>query len=365
MAMALAQTLKAAYQIKGVPLDSDLSRVLGAVSVSPPASRIAESLLSGSKRAVLLGNLAQHHPHASQLHQLGLALASICEAKFGFLGEAANSVGGYLAGAVPFGGLAGVNAAQMLAHPLHAYLLLHAEVDLDTHDPHQALSAMHAADFVVALSAFRHRAVDYADALLPIAPFAETAGSFISTEGRLQTFNAVVRPLGEARPAWKVLRVLGNLMGVPDFDFASAEEVRAELLGKVDLATQLSNGIAESSQLEKATSGTIGIQRIADVPIYFADALVRRAQSLQRTPDAAVPVASMPGALLVKIGLRQGDRVNIATSGGEAVLEVRRDDRVPQDCVRIPAAHPLTSALGPMFDQVELARVPVEDSVGA
>jgi NADH-quinone oxidoreductase subunit G len=294
-----------------------------------------------------------------------LALASICEAKFGFLGEAANSVGGYVAGAVPFGASTGINAAQMLAHPLHAYLLLNAEVDLDTHDPHRALSAMRGADFVVALSAFRHRAVDYADALLPIAPFAETAGSFISTEGRLQTFNGVVRPLGEARPAWKVLRVLANLMGVPGFDFASAEEVRAELLGKVDLTAQLSNGLADSSQLEKLTSGTMGIQRIADVPIYFADALVRRAQSLQRTADAAVPAASMPGALLVQMGLRQGDRVHIAANGGEAVLEVRRDDRVPPDCVRIPAAHPLTSALGPMFGQVELARVPVEDRVGA
>jgi NADH-quinone oxidoreductase subunit G len=224
---------------------------------------------------------------------------------------------------------------------------------------------MRGAGFVVALSAFRHRAVDYADALLPIAPFTETAGSFISTEGRLQTFNGVVRPLGETRPAWKVLRVLANLMGVPGFDFASAEEVRAELLGKVDLAAQLSNAFAESRQLGTLTPGTTGIQRIADVPIYFADALVRRAQSLQRTADAAVPVASMSGALLVRLGLRQADRVHISANGGEAVLEVRRDDRVPPDCVRIPAAHPLTSALGSMFGEVQLARVPVADRVGA
>jgi NADH-quinone oxidoreductase subunit G len=322
-------------------------------------------LLSGSSRAVFLGNLAQHHPQGSVLHQLGLELARICDAKFGFLGEAANSVGGYVAGAVPFGAFPGLNAAQMLAHPMHAYLLLHTEVDLDTHDPHRALSTMRGAGFVVAFSAFRHRAVDYADALLPIAPFTETAGSFVSTEGRLQTFNGVVRPLGETRPAWKVLRVLANLMGVHGFDFASAEEVRAELLGEVDFAARLSNALAESHQLGTLMPDMTGVQRIADVPIYSADALVRRARSLQRTADAAAPVASMSGALLVRLGLRQGDRAHISANGGEAVLEVRRDDRVPTDCVRIPAAHPLTSALGPMFGEVQLARVPVEDRVGA
>ena len=365
MATALAQTLKAAYQLKGAQLEPELSRVLGPVSVSPQAQRIAESLVSGGNRAVLLGNLAQHHPQGAVLHQLGLALARVCDAKLGFLGEAANSVGGYVADAVPFGASTGLNAAQMLAHPLHAYLLLNAEVDLDTHDPHRALSTMRGARFVVALSAYRHRAIEYADALLPIAPFTETAGSFVSTEGRLQTFNGVVRPLGETRPAWKVLRVLANLMGVPGFDFASAEEVRAELLGTGDLAARLSNTAAESGRLGMLTADAAGIQRIADVPIYFADALVRRARSLQRTADAAVPVASMPGALLVRLGLRQADRVHISANGGEAVLEVRRDDRIPPDCVRIPAAHPLTSTLGPMFGEVQLARVPVEDRVRA
>jgi NADH-quinone oxidoreductase subunit G len=365
MADALAQVLKAVCKLNGIPLDPELTRALDAVSVSPQAQRIAESLLSGDDRAVLLGNLAQHHPQASALHQLGVALASACGAKFGFLGEAANSVGGYIAGAVPFGATGGLNAAQMLAHPMHAYLLLNAEMELDTHDPHRAMSAMRGAGFVVALSAFRHRAVEYADALLPIAPFTETAGSFISTEGRLQTFNGVVRPLGETRPAWKVLRVLGNLVGAPGFEFASAEEVRAELLREVDLPGRLSNALAASRRVPALTASVGGVQRIADIPIYFADALVRRAPSLQRTADAAAPVASMCGALLVRLGLRQADQVHISADGGEAVLAVKRDDHVPADCVRIPAAHPLTAALGSMFGEVRLARVPVEDKVRA
>jgi len=365
MAEALAQVLKAAGRQSGALLDPQISRALEAVSVSPQAQRIAESLMSGANCAVLLGNLAQHHPQSSVLHQLGLALASSCGARFGFLGEAANSVGGYFAGAVPFGSPAGLNAAQMLAHPMRAYVLMHAEVDLDAHDCHRAVSAMRGADFVVALSAYRHRAIEYADALLPIAPFTETAGSFISTEGRLQAFNAVVRPLGETRPAWKVLRVLGNLVGAPGFDFASAEEVRAQLLREVDLSAQLSNLIAASPQIQALTSSVAGVQRIADVPIYFADALVRRAQSLQRTADAAAPVASMSGALLVRLGLRQADQVHISAEGGEAVLEVRRDDRIPADCVRIPAAHALTAPLGSMFGEVRLTRVAAEDKVRA
>ncbi|HTS51808.1 MAG TPA: NADH-quinone oxidoreductase subunit NuoG [Burkholderiales bacterium] len=366
MANALGQVLKAARQLGAAQLVDDIGAALDSVSVSPAAQRIAESLMSGGPRAVLLGNMAQHHPQGSILHQLGLALAESCGAKFGFLGEAANSVGGYIAGAVPFGTPAGLNAAQMLAHPLEAYLLLNAEAELDTQDPQRAMAAMRGAGFVVALSAFRHRASEYADALLPVAPFTETAGCFINTAGRLQAFNGVVRPLGEARPAWKVLRVLGNLLGAPGFEFASAEQVRAELLGTTDLAARLSNAVAGNRQIGTlAAPAVAGVQRIADVPIYFADALVRRARSLQQTADAAVPVASMSGTLLVRLGLRHGDRVLASAASGEAVLEVKRDDRIPAGCVRIPAAHPLTSPLASMFGEVQLARVAAEDRVRA
>jgi NADH-quinone oxidoreductase subunit G len=362
---ALAQVLKAVCELKQAALPSDLGRALNRVAVSPQARSIAESLATGRSPAVLLGNLAQHHPQGSVLHRLGLALAQACGAKFGFLGEAANSVGGYVAGAVPFAAPSGLNAAQMLAQPLHAYLLLNAEMDLDAHDPYRAIAAMRGASFVVALSAFRHRALEYAHALLPIAPFTETAGSFINTEGRLQTFNGVVPPLGETRPAWKVLRVLGNLLDASGFDFASAEEVRAELLAGGEIATRLSNQVAEIGPIAALAPPPAGVQRIADVPIYFADALVRRAESLQRTADAAAPVATMSHALLSHLGLRERERVRITQGGGEAVLEVRRDDRVPANCVRIPAGHPSTAGLGAMFGEAQLAPEPAEQEVNA
>ena len=199
-----------------------------------------------------------------------------------------------------------MNAAQMLAQPRHAYMLLHAEPELDTHNPREAASAMHAADFVVALSPFRHRAIEYADALLPIAPFSETAGSFVSTEGRLQSFNGVVRPLGETRPAWKVLRVLGNLFGLTGFDYNSAEEVRAHALQDVDVPSRLSNAHRGRRRAGERGPAPSGLQRIADVPIYFADPLVRRSAPLQDTLDAAEPVASMSGATDATPGLAVG-----------------------------------------------------------
>ena len=363
MPAALAQIVAAAARAKGVAVPG-VASALAAGDVAPEARRIAESLTSGQAGAVFLGNFAQHHAQASVLHVLAEALAEVCGATLGFLGEAANSVGGYIAGAVPFATPAGLNASQMLAQPLRAYVLLNAEVELDAQDPRRAWAALQGADFVVALSAFRHRALEYADVLLPIAPFTETAGTFISTEGRVQSFNGVARPLGEARPAWKVLRVLGNLLGVSGFEYASAEEVRSELLRDVDLAAALSNAISGGAGTGTPVT-TGGIQRIADVPIHFADALVRRARSLQQTRDARAPVASMSHALMEKLDLRPGDLVRVEQDGGEALLEAVGDDRVPIDCVRIPAGHRLTSALGPMSGEVRLMRVPAQTGVTA
>ena len=361
MVGALAAVVKAAAEIKAVEAPAELA----SVSVSPEAKAIAESLTSGKNAAVLLGNMAQQHAQASALHRLGLALAEICGARLGFLGEAANSVGGYVAGAVPFGAARGLNAAQMLAQPLHAYIVLNAEPELDSHNPRQALAAMNRADFVVTLSAFRSRATEYADALLPIAPFTETAGSFMNTEGRLQSFKGVVQPLGEARPAWKVLRVLGNLMGIPGFAFDSAEAVRNEALQGVDLVARLSNAVSDNSPICVEQGGGAGLQRIADVPIYFADALVRRSGPLRQTTDAAAPVASLSSATAERVGLNAGDKVRITQDGGEAVLDVALDDRIPAGCVRIPAAHPLTAGLGAMSGEVELERVPAARGVTA
>src|SRR6185503_698294 len=189
MPATLAQVLKSAAEQKSVPVPE----AVRGVTVSDAAQRIAASLVSGKNGAVFLGNLAQHHPQAAQLHALAQALAEMTGARFGILGEAANSVGGYVAGCVP--AASGKNSAQMLKQPLKAYLLLGVEAELDTHDPQQAIAAMKSAELVVAMSPYQHMATEYANVLLPVSTFTETAGAFVSTEGTVQEFQGVVRPL--------------------------------------------------------------------------------------------------------------------------------------------------------------------------
>ncbi len=346
----LAQIVKAVSEAKQRPAPAAVQNVQpGAL-----ARAIAESLASGSNVGVFLGNLAQQHPQAAQLELLAQELAALVRARHGFLGEAANSVGGYIANCVP--GKAGLNARSMLETPRNAYLLLHAEPELDCGNPALALSAMKAAKLVVSLSCYRTRATEYAHVLLPISPFTETSGSFISTEGRLQSFNGVVHPLGDSRPGWKVLRVLANLLGLAGFEYETSEAVRDEVCPRETLASRLQNRLAGAASAPAA--GANGkLQRIADVPIYFADPIVRRAPSLQQTRDARTPKASMNSATAAELGLAAGAKVKLRQPGsGEAVLELICDDALPAGCVRVPAAHAATAALGGMAGEITVER---------
>ncbi len=334
------------------------NRVIVPPSELPAAlARIADgaigaSLKSGKNVAILLGNFARQHPAAAQLHAAAQALAESLGAKLGVLGEAANSVGGHLAG-LPVGS----NAAEMLARPRRAYVLLHAEPELDCADPQRAMAALGEARFVVALSAFRHQAHDYAQALLPVSPFTETAGTFVNTEGCVQSFNGAVPPLGDARPAWKVLRVLGGLAGLAGFEHETAEQVREECLAGRDVVSRLSNRIDWA--LSPAAAAT-GIERIADVPIYFADPLVRRAPSLQRTRDAQPPRAWLSAKLMRDLGVAAGQPVLVRQGTGEARLVAALDERLPERCVRVAAAHSSTAGLGAMFGTVTVEKISVQ-----
>lgn len=359
LANSLAQILKALAAEKSATLPGEMQKAIDAVQPTAQARGIAHSLASGERAAVLLGNFAQQHPQAAQIALLAEHIAALCAAKFGYLGEAANSVGGYLAGAVP-SGAKGMNAVQMLAAPRKAYILLNVEPELDMHDPQQAMTAMYAADMVVALSAYKHRAADYADVMLPIAPFTETSGTFISTEGRVQSFRGAVKPLGEARPAWKVLRVLGNLLEMPGFDYDSGEAVLDEVLpgkdGARSIADKLNNHIAGVAVQTTASSNSQGLQRVSDVPIYAADAVVRRAASLQLTRDAATPCVVMHGSELHKLGVQSGDTVKVNQGKASARLVVRADDSMPVATARVAAGHPVTAGLGAMFGAITVER---------
>ena len=335
--------------------------VAAAKGVSAPAAgnpgaeakAIAESLLSGERKAVLLGNAAAQHPQAGALLALANWIAAQTGASVGYLTEAANTVGAQLAQAQP--GAGGLNAGQMLGKGgLKAALLLDVEPTLDAADPSAAKAALEQAETVIAFSAFKTAALDVADVLLPVSPFTETSGTFVNAEGRAQSFVGVVKPLGETRPAWKVLRVLGNMLELPGFDFETSEDVRAEALGDITaLAARLDNA---SNAAIAAPAAPAGLQRIADVPIYSADSLVRRADALQHTADARAPQASLPAALWQQLGLAAGSRVRVSQGGASAVLGAKLDATLAAGTVRVPAGHADTATLGAAFGAVTVEK---------
>jgi NADH-quinone oxidoreductase subunit G len=317
------------------------------------AKSIAASLLGGERKAVLLGNAAAQHPQAEALLAVAHWIGAQTGASVGHLTEAANTVGAQLVGAWPENG--GMNAAAMLDGPaLKACLLLNVEPALDAANAAAANAAMQAAEMVVVMTPFKNVAHDVADVLLPVAPFTETSGTFVNAEGRVQGFHGVVRGLGETRPAWKVLRVLGNLLELEGFDFETSEEVRAEALG--DVTTIAARLGAKGASNATAKPAPAGFERIADVPIYSTDALVRRATSLQLTADARAPQASLPTALWAQLGLSDGDKVRISQGSASAILPARVDATLAPTAVRVPAGHPDTAALGAMFGALTVER---------
>ncbi|HHV7521945.1 TPA: NADH-quinone oxidoreductase subunit NuoG [Burkholderia orbicola] len=342
----LAGIAAAVAQLRGVALPD----ALAGVTASPAAQTVAQSLANGERRAVLLGNVAVRHPQFAKLHAVAQWIADNTGATFGFLTEAANTVGAHVVGALP--GEGGLNAREAFEQPRKGYVLLNVEPEFDTADPAQALAALNQAEMVVVMSPFKH-GLDYADVLLPVAPFTETAGTFVNAEGTVQSFNGVVRPLGDTRPAWKVLRVLGSLLGLPNFEYETAEEVRLAALGDAGVAGRLSNQTSVAPARAAANAANGGFERLADVPIYHADALVRRAGALHLTAAAkAANAAALPAALFDKLGLKEGDAVRVRQGERAVQLPAVRDANLAETVVRVSAATPAGAALGSLSGEL-------------
>jgi len=348
----LAQIVVAAAQGAG----KDVPAPLRDIEPAAAADVIAASLLSGTRRAILLGNYAIQHPDSAQIVALAQALASMTGATLGVCTEAANTVGGYVARALPQNG--GLNARAMLGadggESRRAYVVLHAEPEFDCANPVAARAALEKADLVVVLSAFR-AATRYADVLLPVAAFTETSGTFVNCEGRVQSFLGVAQAPGDARPAWKVLRVLATMLRLPGIEFDTSEEVRDAVLADAgDLSARLVN--TTRTDVVAPARGSGGVERVADVPIYSADPLVRRAPSLQATADAKPPKARVHRTLLDKLGIEEGAQIKIRQGRGEAVLATQVDAAVPPGVVRVAAAHPSTCGLDGLSGPVNVER---------
>jgi NADH-quinone oxidoreductase subunit G len=217
---------------------------------------------------------------------------------------------------------------------------------------------------VVALTVYKSEALEHADVLLPIAPFTETSGTFMSMEGRVQSFAAVNKPLGECRPAWKVLRVLANTLGLAGFEYDSSEEVKAKIFNNEKPSTfvwrNLNNNLKELVEIE-VNIKSAGLQRIGEVPQYESDPLVRRSTPLQRTKYNIRPMARMHADQIKALGLVPGDIVMASQDKGSAVLQVQLDNHVAMGCVRVAASHELTTGLGDLMGEIAIEKTKPED----
>lgn len=365
MVNVLAQILKAmsGLQRLSLCLPKSLSDLLETVGVWDNTQAMAESLaglgkdydLVSPKTAIFLGNIAQHNQRFTELYSLAEAIASLCGATFGLLASHANSTGAHLVGAMPANH--GLNAKTMLENQRKAYLLLNVEPTLDCQNARVAKQAMAQAECVVALTSYQSEALNDAHVLLPIAPFTETSGTYMSMEGRVQSFKAVTKALGESRPAWKVLRVLANTLGLTGFEFDNSEQVKDEIFGgekpsKV-VWRSLNNNLRELIEIQVIHKTDV-LQRIGEVSQYRSDPIVRRSPPLQKTKYMAKVVAAMNEAQIAKLGLAEGDLVVVKQAGGSATLPVKLDNNVARGCVRIAGASAETVDLGELMGDVEV-----------
>lgn len=367
MVNVLGQILKAmsGLQKLSLCLPPALNKLLEEIKVRPNTQAIAESMagisedliLIAPKVGIFLGNMALSDPRFTEMYSMAEAIGGISGAKGGILPAAANSTGMHLMGVMP--SATGMHARAMLEVPRKAYLLLNIEPELDCQHAALAKSAMEKAECVVALTAYKSAALEHADIMLPIAPFTETSGTFMSMEGRVQSFQAVTRPLGECRPAWKVLRVLANTLGLKGFDYESTEQVKdAVFSGEKPSAVvwrSLNNNLKELVEIQVNIKHE-GLQRIGEVPQYESDPIVRRSPPLQKTKYNVQPMARMSAAQLELLGLKDGDYVVARQENGSAVLKVRVDNHVAKGCVRVAASHPATVGLGDLMGDITIEK---------
>ena len=358
----MVQALAGVAKALGVKGAGDLTALIKQAKADEFCKATAKALKETQAGVVLLGNLATAHPDYAVLCGLAALVAEAADVKLGFLPEAANSVGARLAGAQPrslpgakTAEPAGLDALQMLQQPRSGYLLLGVEPDKDFWNPSLAQQALLSADRVIALSGYRSASLEAcADLLLPIAGFAETSGTYVNAAATWQSFRGVVNPPGEARPAWKVLRVLGNLLDLEGFDYVSSEQIRDELRAACS-DIHPDNDVKVSGALE-LRSRCEGLMRIGDVPLYAQDALVRRASALQRTHEAASAQIRINPAEAKRQGLDTAEAALVKQNGSQANLPLQFDERVPDGCVWVSAALAGTEMLGGQFGEVTLEK---------
>lgn len=327
-------------------------------SQSSIENNIANSLLNHDETIIFIGVSAQNHPQAHNIQALCEKIAELSGAKIAVLTEGANSTGAWLAGSVPHRSLdsdmivkSGNNAQNMFVQKKPAYFLFHVEPELDCANPAQALSALREADFVVSFSPFRGGLrEEYANLIIPIASFAETAGTYINCAGQWQSFNGVGPAYGEARPAWKVLRVLGNLFELPGFDYDCSTEIRDEVKQKADVKKVNQQALTISLN-DYPPLNTVAI---TEWPMYSSDPLTRRAKALQATTGAGYSAFGISPSFAKKLGVSEKDSISVIQNNQKLSLNVKIDERLTDNVILIPAGLKSTVGFGYGFAPAEI-----------
>ena len=374
MVNVLGQILKAMSKLQRLSLclPPSLELLLSNIKVRDNTQAMAESLaglggevdLVAPKVGIFLGNMALSDPRFTEMYSMAEAIGGISGAQGGILPAAANSTGMHMMGVMP--ATLGMHAREMLEQPRRAYLLLNIEPEFDCQHAALAKAAMAQAECVVALTAFKSEALEHADVLLPIAPFTETSGTFMSMEGRVQSFTAVCKPLGECRPAWKVLRVLANTLGLKGFEFDSSEQVKNKIFNGEKPSTvvwrSLNNNLKELVEIQVNIKHA-GLQRIGEVPQYESDPIVRRSAPLQKTKYNTQPMARMRAEQIAALGLVEGETVLAKQDKGSTVLQVKLDNHVAMGCVRVTASHVGSIGLGDLMGDITIEKYSIEKIV--
>ena len=326
------------------------------IKITDKSEKIAAELVNSKSKAIFLGNSVVHHAHARKIHTITQWIVQSIGSNFGYLTESANTIGGYLSNAFPNNE---IDTNNFFLKNKKAFFLFNVEPEFDCTNPQLVRESLNEAELVVSFSPFIN-SLDLCNVLLPISTSFETPGTFINAEGRAQSFNAVIKPLEETRPGWKVLRVLANLLKLNDFDYESSEEIKREVLDiqdskNFDLSNLLNNFTSEKIEMEPETVEYIS--RIGEVPIYFSDPIVRRADSLQRTIDASIPKASVSTNVAEKFSLSENDIVKVTQGNCSIKINCKIEKNLPSNVIRLPSAHISTKDLGDMFGKILIEKL--------
>jgi NADH-quinone oxidoreductase subunit G len=344
-------------------------------------SNMATCLQNHRPSTIILGAIAQNHPQSSLIRTLAKFMETM-GVNVIFMTEGANAAGAWLAGMVPHRGPKGkaldlnndtntklntLDIQSALKAHLRAYIGLNIDPGFDIANPHVATKAMQNAECVAMITSFvNEELLKTADILLPSAVYAETSGTYVNLEGTYQSFKGAVPPKGEARPAWKIFRVLGNLFHAAGFDYESSEDVLEEIkkLETSELnATNAAHYYPEESAKKcnknnDLASSSDTLTRIGEWPLYRVDDLSRYSAALQKSaPGKESILVRMHPETAAKHQIK-GDKVRIQQGELQTTaLPFISDERVALGSIYVPCAIPETRGLGNTFGAVSILNV--------